>query len=259
MTYVRLFTVVLCCLIVVSGQVVHAQEGAPPADAEAPPITCEGGYAPVFTARQIFACGVAAVVFLSARPTRALETCTPVSTPLTTVGRRRGGIVVPVPRRLPMQLQRLLLMICTLLIAFISLSFAQTPALLPFQVDLQEASFPEAPALHSFAFAQADGKWLLIGGRTNGIHSFDPLPINNFSPSTANHWVWVVDPVMGKAWLVDLYDASISPPLGIIADSLSSNNTQSFQNGNTLYIIGGYGYNRTTNPMQTFPKSSRHT
>jgi hypothetical protein len=49
--------------------------------------------------------------------------------------------------------------------------------------------------------------------------------------------VWGVDPVMGKAWLVDLYDASISPPLGIIADALSSNNTQSFQNGNTLYII----------------------
>src|SRR5215475_1598840 len=48
MIHVRLFTVVLCCLIVVSGQVVHAQEGAPPADVEAPPITCEGGYAPVF-------------------------------------------------------------------------------------------------------------------------------------------------------------------------------------------------------------------
>ena len=58
---------------------------------------------------------------------------------------------------------------------------------------------------------------------------------------------------MGKAWLVDLYDARISPPLGIIADALSSNNTQSFQNGNTLYIIGGYGYDRTTNLMQTLP------
>ena len=65
--------------------------------------------------------------------------------------------------------------------------------------------------------------------------------------------MWVVDPVMGKAWLVDLYDASISPPLGIIADALSSNNTPSFQNGNTLCIIGGYGYNRTTSLMQTFP------
>jgi hypothetical protein len=50
-----------------------------------------------------------------------------------------------------------------------------------------------------------------------------------------------------------LYDQNITPPLGLIADALSSNNTQSFQEGNTLYIIGGYGYNRSTNLMQTFP------
>ena len=48
MMYVRLFIVVLCSLIVVSGQVVHAQEGTPAAEAEAPPVTCEGGYAPLF-------------------------------------------------------------------------------------------------------------------------------------------------------------------------------------------------------------------
>src|SRR4029453_13459417 len=65
--------------------------------------------------------------------------------------------------------------------------------------------------------------------------------------------VWGVDPVMGKAWLVDLYDASISPPLGIIADALSSNNTQSFQNGNTLYIILGLSA-----PPDEYPGKSRH-
>jgi hypothetical protein len=152
-----------------------------------------------------------------------------------------------------MQLKPHLLVISLLLILSTPAGFAQTPALLPFQVDLEEASFAGAPALHSFAFAESNGKWLLLGGRTNGIHSFDPLPINNFPPATANHWVWVVDPAMGKAWSVDLYDPSITPPLGFIADALSSNNSQSFQNGDTLYIIGGYGYNRTTNLMQTFP------
>ena len=45
---VRLFIVVLCSLIVVSGQGVHAQEGTPATEVEAPPVTCEGGYAPVF-------------------------------------------------------------------------------------------------------------------------------------------------------------------------------------------------------------------
>ena len=48
MTHVRLFTLLLCSLIVVSGQVVHAQTDTSDAEVEAPPVTCEGGYAPVF-------------------------------------------------------------------------------------------------------------------------------------------------------------------------------------------------------------------
>jgi hypothetical protein len=48
MTHVRLFTVLLCSLIVVSSQVVYTQEDTSPGDAEAPPVTCEGGYAPLF-------------------------------------------------------------------------------------------------------------------------------------------------------------------------------------------------------------------
>jgi len=48
MMYVRLFIVALCSLIVMSGQAVHAQEGTHAAEDEAPPVTCEGGYAPLF-------------------------------------------------------------------------------------------------------------------------------------------------------------------------------------------------------------------
>ena len=42
------------------------------------------------TARQIFACGVAAVVFLIARPAGAMETCNPVSTPMATLACKEG-------------------------------------------------------------------------------------------------------------------------------------------------------------------------
>ncbi|HEX2278862.1 MAG TPA: hypothetical protein VHN13_17335 [Candidatus Tectomicrobia bacterium] len=152
-----------------------------------------------------------------------------------------------------MQLKHSLPMLWLLMLAFTRIAFAQTPALLPFQVEFVEAAFPGAPGLHSFAFGEANGKWLFIGGRTSGIHAFDPLPINNFPPAMANHWVWVLDPALRQAWSIDLYDASITPPLGLVADALSSSNTQSFQNGDTLYVIGGYGYNRSTNLMQTFP------
>src|SRR5688572_19736853 len=92
-------------------------------------------------------------------------------------------------RRSRMQLKRALPMLWLLMMMFVPAAFARTPALLPFQVDLVEAAFPGASALHSFAIGEADGKWLFIGGRTNGIHAFDPLPINNFPPAMANHWV----------------------------------------------------------------------
>src|SRR5215467_16219109 len=48
MMHVRLCIVVLCSLMVLSRQAVYAQEGTPAADDEAPPVTCEGGYAPLF-------------------------------------------------------------------------------------------------------------------------------------------------------------------------------------------------------------------
>jgi len=48
MMHVRLCIVVLCSLMVLSRQAVHAQEGTPATDDEAPPVTCEGGYAPLF-------------------------------------------------------------------------------------------------------------------------------------------------------------------------------------------------------------------
>jgi hypothetical protein len=79
-----------------------------------------------------------------------------------------------------MPLTRHLLAILLIMTIMVPISLAQTPAPLPLQVDLVEVPFAGPPALHSFAAAQLNGKWLFIGGRTNGIHSFDPLPINNF-------------------------------------------------------------------------------
>src|SRR5262245_37926718 len=132
-----------------------------------------------------------------------------------------------------MPLKGHLLAIFLIMTMIVPISLAQTPALLPFQVDLVEVPFPGAPGLHSFAAAQLDGKWLFIGGRTNGIHSFDPLPINNFPPSQANHWVWVGDLALSKASSIDLY--SITPPLGIIAAALSSSHPQSSPVAKPLY------------------------
>ncbi|HEY6159759.1 MAG TPA: hypothetical protein VI112_01010, partial [Bacteroidia bacterium] len=46
---------------------------------------------------------------------------------------------------------------------------AQFGAQPPFVFDL-EAVNANLPGHHSFAFAQAGNKWLIIGGRTTGLH-----------------------------------------------------------------------------------------
>ena len=78
-----------------------------------------------------------------------------------------------------------------LLVLFLqSILFSQTA---PFTIELESVSIPGAPRVHSFAFAQSGGKWLLIGGRTNGLHGFNFG--FSFQPKYQNRYAWVIDPV----------------------------------------------------------------
>ncbi|MGA8596748.1 MAG: hypothetical protein WB676_18720 [Bryobacteraceae bacterium] len=54
------------------------------------------------------------------------------------------------------------------------------------------AEFPGAPAFHSFISANYDGKWVLIGGRTNGYHQSGGKD-TDFSRVEANQKIWVTD------------------------------------------------------------------
>jgi hypothetical protein len=59
-------------------------------------------------------------------------------------------------------------------------SKAQTPDDFPYEVELRPVTIPGLPGLHSFAFGQHNGRWLIVGGRTDGLHPrqpFDPLGI----------------------------------------------------------------------------------
>ena len=68
----------------------------------------------------------------------------------------------------------------------------------PFRVKLTPVSIPNAPGLQSAAVAQANGKWLFIGGRTNGLHNFGPG--QDFPPQFQNTNIIVVDPKTGQVW-----------------------------------------------------------
>jgi len=125
-----------------------------------------------------------------------------------------------------------------------------------FTVSLNPVTIPGLPSLQSSAWAQSGGKWLLVGGRTNGLHLFVQSsnqgatpPANAFPTASANTNVWVIDPVNQKVYSESLQSTGLSPT---IVAQLSGNNAQHAQNGDTLYIIGGYGSDGSGN-MITFP------
>lgn len=133
-----------------------------------------------------------------------------------------------------------------LLVIFAAPTAAQTPDDLPFSLELIELDVTGMPGLHSFAWAEHDGKWLFVTGRVDGLHGI--IESGAFPAEQANDAVWVVDLAADQVWsrsLDELDDA--------VADPLMVTNAQYHQNGETLYIIGGYGTDSATGEKITFP------
>lgn len=121
---------------------------------------------------------------------------------------------------------------------------------LPFRVSIEQADFTLPTGLHSFVFATHNGKWLLLCGRTNGLHGFQDNP-NNFPPDKQNTTVFVVDPKTGKVFSRSLTSSTSGLTQDQI-DSLSMTSPQFYQLGKTLYITGGYGFLNSIQNYTTF-------
>lgn len=117
----------------------------------------------------------------------------------------------------------------------------------PYTIEIEQVSMPGTPAIHSFAFAQSGGKWLFIGGRTNGLHGFTPATA--FPKQFSNTNIFVVDPGSTQTWSRNIF---LDLPY-TVTDQFRSSNMESVQSGNKLYIAGGYGYDSTVNSLKTFP------
>ncbi len=135
----------------------------------------------------------------------------------------------------------LLLLLCTCWIT----ASGQT---IPFFLDLQQVDAPDLPAIHSFAKAQSGDKWLIVAGRVDGMHSF--FPNLAFSPDQANNNIIVIDTSSWSIWQSSLFNVPYE-----IRQSLSATNTEYFQLGNYLYIMGGYGYDSITDVKKLFQPS----
>jgi hypothetical protein len=129
---------------------------------------------------------------------------------------------------------------------------------LPFSISLEEISYGQnaPPALQSYSAAVlSDGRWLVMAGRTVGLHTFnavdnqaDPAQ-GNFPPSSANHEMLVIDPNEGVLARFDVRKLSDE-----LAGPLQSTNQQSWhdQENGLFYVIGGYGADPADNLMVTF-------
>lgn len=121
---------------------------------------------------------------------------------------------------------------------------------LPFEVHVELADFSLPNGIHSYAQAVYNGKWILLAGRTNGMHGFNFT--GNFPPPAQNTVVYVIDPIAKTVFSRDLMD----PASGLVQaqiDLLSVTSPQSYQRNHTLYITGGYGVETATGLFSTKP------
>jgi len=115
----------------------------------------------------------------------------------------------------------------------------------PFDVRLEPISIAGLGGIQSYAYGQHNGKWLLVGGRLDGLHRRQPFAA--FDTAGNNTHLTVVDPLAGKVWTAPL----ASLPAGI-REQLGATNFAFRQENNQLYCLGGYGFIATAGDHTTF-------
>ena len=131
----------------------------------------------------------------------------------------------------------------------ITLAFVSNPtqAQQSFQIELEEFQIAGAPGLQSFVVgANEAGEWLLLGGRTDGLHL--RRPFESFLPNGNNTVIYVIDPYEDSVWSAPLSTLPTS-----LNEQLQSTNMEFIQRGDMLYITGGYAYSPTAGDHITFP------
>lgn len=114
-----------------------------------------------------------------------------------------------------------------------------------FSVQLQALSIDGLGGLQSFAWAQHGGKWLLVGGRRDGLHRRQPFAA--FDLPGHNDQMYVVDPLRQQYWTKSINQLPVA-----IRDVLKATNIQFHQEKNTLYLTGGYGFSEVESRHTTF-------
>ncbi len=142
---------------------------------------------------------------------------------------------------------RISILLQLIILTLINTSVAQ-PQQINFPVEFETSQPLDFPALQSFCWAQHEGKWLLMSGRNNGLHAFQP-PFA-FPEINQNTEIFVYNPSNGNVSFVSVNGL---PPE--VAEQVSSSNLEFHQFEDNLLLVGGYGYSNIDGAYKTFPSA----
>lgn len=139
--------------------------------------------------------------------------------------------------------------ILTAIIAFVFAANVNAQGTFPFDISLEPVTISGLPGMQSYTAGESGGKWLIIGGRLDGLHQRQPW--QSFDAAGHNNNMYVVDPVAGQYWSAPLSGLTNAD----LRAQLAATNANYHQEGDLLYMIGGYGLDANTvhitHPMMT--------
>ncbi len=115
-----------------------------------------------------------------------------------------------------------------------------------YEVYLEPLNINNLPGIQSFAYGKYDGKIIIIGGRTDGLHKRQPFAA--FDKLQNNTNIFLIDPINNQIWEVSLDSIKNTS----IIEQLQSANIEFYQQDSMLYLIGGYGFSNTANDHITY-------
>ena len=115
-----------------------------------------------------------------------------------------------------------------------------------YRIQIDSIEIPELGGIQSYAFAQWENKWLVIGGRLDGLHRRQPWA--SFDSAGNNTQLIVIDPIERKKWAVNVNHFHTD-----LREQLSSTNMEFKQVDSLLILIGGYGYSPSKKDHITYP------
>lgn len=112
-------------------------------------------------------------------------------------------------------------------------------------VRVEEKTLTGWDGVQSFSTGEANGEWLIAGGRVDGLHQRHPF--SAFLASDANHAVHVINPTTWQHWSLPVDSLPVETH-----DQFLSTNMQAVQLDSMLYLMGGYGFSGAISNHTTY-------